>query len=115
LKIYDQTADFLENAELSEDEIEKAIVGAIGDMDKYLLPDAKGLTSMYRYLIGETDESRQKIREEILKTSKQDFRNFAAYLRKIKDNGFLAVLGSKANIDKAQEEGLALDHVFQVL
>ena len=115
LKIYDQTADFLENAELSDDEIEKAIVGAIGDMDKYLLPDAKGLTSMYRYLIGETDESRQKIREQILKTSKQDFRNFAAYLRKIKDNGFLAVLGSKANIDKAQEEGLALDHVFQVL
>lgn len=115
IQVYDQTADFLETAELSDEEMQKAIVGAIGDMDRYLLPDARGLTSMYRYLIGETDGSRQKIRDQILSTTRQDFRDFAVQLRKIKEHGLLAVLGSKTSIDRAIDQGLKLDHVFQVL
>ena len=54
LKVYDQTADLLRSIELSDDELTKNIIGAIGDVDSYQLPDAKGYTSMVRYLVGET-------------------------------------------------------------
>lgn len=42
LDIYDGTADFLRELELDEDSLTKAIIGTIGDVDSYQLPDAKG-------------------------------------------------------------------------
>lgn len=115
LEVYDQTADFLKNAPLNETEIEKAIIGAIGDMDRYLLPDAKGMTSMIRYLIDETDEKRQRMREKILSTTKEDFREFGQWLEHIKDNGQVVILGDPANLKKAQDQGLKLEHFWQIL
>ena len=37
---------FLRKAELSQDELVKNIIGAIGALDAYQFPDAKGFTSM---------------------------------------------------------------------
>src|SRR4029078_6057140 len=48
LDIYDQTPAFLRESELSQDELTKSIIGAIGEMDQYQLHDAKGYSSMLR-------------------------------------------------------------------
>ena len=40
LENYDGTPDFLRSLELTEDELTKGIIGCIGDLDSYLLPDA---------------------------------------------------------------------------
>ena len=40
-------------------------VGTIGDLDFYMLPDAKGFVSMQRHLIGDTDATLQRLREEV--------------------------------------------------
>jgi len=64
LENYDNAAAFLKglNADsLTESELTKAIIGTIGDLDGYQLPDAKGYTSLMRYLTGKTDETRQKV------------------------------------------------------
>jgi len=58
-----------------------------------MLPDARGYTSLQRYLIRNTDEMRQQMREEILSTTIDHFRAFASVLRKVKDNGIVKVLG----------------------
>lgn len=42
LDVYDATANFLRELELDDDTLTKAIIGAIGDVDSYQLPDAKG-------------------------------------------------------------------------
>jgi Zn-dependent M16 (insulinase) family peptidase len=52
----------------------QAIIGAIGEIDAYQLPDAKGFTALNRYLLGVTDEERQRRREEVLGTSNKDFK-----------------------------------------
>ena len=77
LDTYDRAADFLRNADLNEVELTRNIVGTIGEVDSYRLPDAKAFDSMQRYLIGDTDEARQRLREEILSTTAADIRNFA--------------------------------------
>jgi hypothetical protein len=38
----------------------------MGDVDAYLLPDAKGYQAMLRHLLGEDDEYRQKVRDQTL-------------------------------------------------
>ncbi len=44
LDVYHQTGDFLKSLEEEESELTKVIIGTIGDLDTYLLPDAKGFT-----------------------------------------------------------------------
>jgi Zn-dependent M16 (insulinase) family peptidase len=101
LDVYDQTSAFLREADLSDSELERSIIGTIGDVDAYQLPDAKGYTSMVRYLVGDTDEIRQRMREEILATTAADFQTFADALEQVADRGLVVVLGSAAAIEAA--------------
>lgn len=74
VEVYDQTPDFLRGLEMDQDALTKAIIGTIGDVDAYQLPDAKGHTAFMRYILGITDAERQQRREEILGTSTKDFK-----------------------------------------
>ncbi|MFO7321353.1 MAG: insulinase family protein [Chloroflexota bacterium] len=100
---YDQAGSWLRSLELDQGELEKSIIGAIGAMDAYQLPDAKGFTSMVRYMTGETDEYRQKIREEVLSTSAEHFREFGRVLEAVKENGIVVVMGAADAIRAANE------------
>ena len=104
INAFDETADFLKNLDISNDEITKSIIGTIGNMDSYLLPDAKGYISMLRHLSGETDEERQKIRDEILGADINDFRAFAEPLKIVKDKGIIKVVGADASIREATKD-----------
>jgi Zn-dependent M16 (insulinase) family peptidase len=73
LAIYNQLPDFLRRLEISADELRKSIIGVIGDLDGYQLPDAKGMTALRRILLGITDEERQARRDEVLAASAADF------------------------------------------
>jgi len=104
LDIYDQTADFLrqlEGGRLSQDELARSIVGAIGDMDAYQLPDAKGYTSMVRYLAGDTEAGRQRWRDQLLGTSVDDFYRLGEILEKVNQTGVVVVLGSPESLQSA--------------
>jgi Zn-dependent M16 (insulinase) family peptidase len=94
LAAFDQAPDFLRGLELSDDDLTKSIIGAIGVMDAYQLPDAKGYTALVRYLVGETDEQRQQARDEVLGTTAADFRDFADVLDAVRREGRVVVLGS---------------------
>lgn len=48
LEAYDGAPDFLRTLELDKDGLTKAIIGTIGDIDSYQLPDAKGYTALSR-------------------------------------------------------------------
>jgi presequence protease len=94
LENYDRTADFLRNLDISEAELTKSIIGAIGGLDAYQLPDAKGFTSLQRYLVGRTDAARQQLRDEVLSTTAADFKAFGETLAGVADQGQVVVLGS---------------------
>ncbi|MBN1105352.1 MAG: peptidase M16, partial [Deltaproteobacteria bacterium] len=101
IEAFDEAADFLENIQLGQDELTKAVIGAIGDMDQVQLPDAKGYTSMARFLSGVSDDERQKIREEVLGAGQEDFRSFGRILREGMGSGLVKVLGSEAAMQEA--------------
>ena len=115
VEVYDQTARFLGEVDLNESELTRAIIGAIGNMDAYQLPDAKGFTSMMRYLAGDTDEFRQRLRDEILSTTVDDFRAFGNVLGQLKNSGLVVVLGSATAINEANTERSGWLDTFEVL
>lgn len=104
LENYDNTAAFLSSLELDEAGLTKAIIGTVGGMDAYLLPDAKGYRSMLRHLTHYTDDHRQQVRDEVLGTSTADFRRFAQVLSRLAEKGEVVVLGSADAIQKANQE-----------
>ena len=104
VRIYDGTADFVRDLQLDDKELTRSIIAAISDMDTYQLPDAKGYSSMARYLIGYTDEKRQQHREQLLATTAADFRHFAEALAPVTEQGQVVVLGSAEAINAANAE-----------
>jgi hypothetical protein len=112
---YDQTAQFLRNFELSDSELTKSMIGAIGELDAYQLPDAKGYTAMLRYLLGISDNDRQQFRDELLSTSVADFRQLAGILEELNKQASVVVLGSPENITKANQENQLFTQTRKVL
>ena len=104
LAAYDATADFLKTLDVHKDELVKSIIGAIGKMDAYLLPDAKGYTAMTRYLMGESDAFRQQLRDELLDAKAADFHAFGDALAELNEVGHVVVLGGEEAIDDANEQ-----------
>jgi Zn-dependent M16 (insulinase) family peptidase len=101
LENYDGTVRFLRDLNLSQEELVRAIIGAIGLIDAYQLPDAKGYTSMTRTLAGETDAMRQQMRDQVLATTPGHFRAFAEVLDQLNAHGAVVVMGSQGAIDTA--------------
>lgn len=104
LDAYDQTADFLRHLDLSQDELVKGIIGAIGTIDAYQMPDAKGYSAMARFLINYSADARQQYRTELLNATVEDFRAFADVLARVAEAGDIVVLGSPSTITDAEEE-----------
>lgn len=102
--VYDGSAQFLQQLELPDDELAKAIIGTIGELDAYQLPDAKGYTSMVRELTGIDDDYRQQMRDAVLATTADDFRAFGDTLAQLNDVGRVVVLGSADAIKAANAE-----------
>lgn len=111
LAAFDGMADFLRGFTPDREQLTRAIVGAIGDLDSYLLPDAKGAQSLARWLTNDTDEARAQMREEILGTTAKHFRQFADVLASLRQ-GAVCVLGGPKTEAAAQEHGWAMQKLL---
>lgn len=100
---YDLTSRFLRELQLDPLELERTIIGTIGDIDDYMLPDAKGYSSMMRHLLEESDEFRQQIREQILSTNPTHFKQFAEALEALNQNAHVVVMGAKQSLESTNQ------------
>lgn len=105
LEVYDALPGYLQKSSLGREELSAAIVGAIGALDAYLLPDAKGSAAFGRYLVNDTEEMRQKMREEVLGTTNRHFKELGEALASFAVKGRIAALGGPALERAAREKG----------
>jgi Zn-dependent M16 (insulinase) family peptidase len=103
LNIYDGASNALTAAEITQEDVLQAIIGSIGDMDSPLSPDQKGSVSMAQYIAGETNEDRQRMRDEVIDTTPSDFKDLAKRMESLKTKGSVAIFGSQAALDQANE------------
>lgn len=115
IEVFDQATQFLRDIKLNTEELTKGIIGAIGDLDAHMLPDAKGYISLLRYLTGETEEARQKVRDQILGTTPAHFASFSKILEAVKEKGIIKVMGSLSAIESANTKRPGWLEVVNVL
>ena len=105
LAAFDGMAEYLRTFSPDKAQLTQAIVGAVGDLDSYLLPDAKGAQSLSRWLTDDTDSARALMREEILSTTEKHFREFADVLAEVARDGATCVLGGPKTEAAANKHG----------
>ena len=116
--VYDQTPEWLRSLELDSDALTKAIIGTIGEIDGYQLPDAKGYTALMRHVLGVTREERQKRRDEILGTTLRDVRAFAEAIECVKSGEsarVVAVTCAERAAQATEKRPGVFDEVIKVL
>ena len=101
LSAYDRTGDFLRSNPLSKADLDKAIIGATGDLDAPQSVSGKGSTAMLRHMLGITQEDRQNWRDQVLGTTAADFVDFADRLDRVIESGSVAVVASERAISEA--------------
>lgn len=90
---------------LSEEALTQAIVGAVGDLDTPMTAEQRGGAAFRWRTAGETDESRQQWRDEVLSTTAKDFEEFGERLRSVFDANQVgvAVFGSSDSLQRARD------------
>ncbi len=105
IDVFGRTAGHLRGIKLSRRDLDAAIIGAIGEVDTYMLPDAKGMAAFSRRLVGDTSETRQKMRDEIFSTTERHFREFGSVLATALEKGNICVIGGATLEKHADDEG----------
>ena len=103
LNVYDNTGAFLRSFAVSDREMTKYIIGTISGMDMPLTPSLKGELAASSYIVGMTDEMRQKQRDEVLATTQEDIRNLADLVDACMEENAICVLGSSSKVNEAQD------------
>lgn len=111
---YDKAAAFLRKP-VSQQDLTRSIIGVIGSIDSYRLPDAKGFVSMVWELIGDSEAARQARREAVLGATGKDFADLADALDQVAKYGRVVVLGSETAIKAANDERGAFLDVTKVM
>lgn len=96
LDVYEKTTEYLDTLELSQAELDKAIIASVGELDSPMTPDQQGYVSLRHHLDGTTDELRQKWRDEVIGTTVDDFGKFNAKLKEMKDKSAVVFASPEA-------------------
>ncbi|PKN79644.1 MAG: hypothetical protein CVU51_15070, partial [Deltaproteobacteria bacterium HGW-Deltaproteobacteria-1] len=65
LRVFQDAQKFYSENDMPADDMEKAIISALGALDKPLDPSGRGYVAMIRHFVGVTDQMRQSFRDQI--------------------------------------------------
>ncbi len=103
LDVFNSTADFLRNFDVSEREMDKYIIGTMSRVDKPLTPSIKGQLAADFCLRGITYDDRQKSRNEILSARQGDIKKLAELIAACMNENNICVFGNE-NVVKDNAE-----------
>lgn len=102
-RIFEESADYVEQFEASERDMTKYIIGTVSNLDTPLNPNAKGARSMSAWLQGLEEENVQRERDQVLTCESKDIRALAPYLRAVLAQKHICVIGNEAKLEEQKE------------
>lgn len=101
--IFEKTADYLKDFDISDRDMTKYVIGTIGTIDIPKTPAQEGQRCLRHYLSDVTDEDVQKTRDEILDATQDDIKKLKDPVKTILDEGNLCVIGNEEKIESEKE------------
>jgi Zn-dependent M16 (insulinase) family peptidase len=104
LDVYRRAVDFITKEKISAEDIEKAVVGAIGSLDRPMDPAGRGFTAMIRTFADLTDADRQTFRDGVLNVTADQLQETAVrYFTPAAASAVVAVYAAEERLIRANE------------
>ncbi len=102
LSVFQDAQQYYSEHDLAADDMEKAVISALGALDKPLDPAGRGYVAMIRHFARATDAMRQTFRERILSATPPQVRQaLAEYFRGAARTGAVAVYSAQEKLEEA--------------
>ncbi len=111
LRVYDETIAYLRDFVESEDDLENYIVGTTGDYDPYQSLKTSIRSATLEYLMGIDYDTKQKVLDQILNTSKDDIDKTLPLFEKVNEADNICIIGNKTAIEACRD---SLDVIFDL-
>ena len=90
---------------MAPEDMEKAIISALGALDKPLDPSGRGYVAMIRHFVGVTDQMRQSFRDRIFSATPHKVREtLAGYFEKASRSKAVAVFAAQEKLNEANKQ-----------
>lgn len=99
LGVYDKSGDALRKAVKDTPSIDKYIISTVSDTEPYQTPSVETTRAAELVLSGRTPEDLQKLRREMLRTTKDDLLRFADTLDSLTNSTAICVIGGAAQLE----------------
>ncbi len=103
IRVFEETADYLRGFDADERTMTKYIIGAVSALDQPMTPFIYGRYCLSSYLMGLTQESLQKERDQVLDATPADIRGMADYLDAVMATGCICAVGGDTKIRENAE------------
>ena len=104
LNVYRDALHLVSTNRISREDLEKAIIGTIGAIDKPMDPSGRGYIAMIRDFMGLSDDDRLKFRSDILDMTPELLLKAAAdYVHRAVESAVVAIYAAEESLQKANE------------
>ncbi|MBQ9437112.1 MAG: insulinase family protein, partial [Lachnospiraceae bacterium] len=114
IEVYEKAPVFLRDFQADERTMDKYVIGAIGDLDAPMTPQARASYSLIAYLSKLTYEDVQKERDEVLGATEESIRKLADHVEAFLSDGQLCVVGAETKIEEEKELFGRIDYLVKV-
>jgi len=115
LQVYNNAPASLTDGKPTPDELEKAIIGTIGALDKPMDPSTRGYVALIRHFAGLDDAIRARLRQEILDMKEGRLRDDSSrFLAAAAASAVVAVCGKEERLRAANEDLLKTGQDLQI-
>ncbi len=112
IEVFEKAPEYIRNYQADERTIMQYIIGAISVLDVPLTPATKGNRSLGAWMCGQTFESVQKERDEVLGVTPEEIRSLGDYVEAFLGKNCLCVVG---NEEKLKEQSELFDQMETLL
>ena len=102
LQVYDSLSEFICDFRESDDDLDKFIISAVAAIEPLRTPMQQGADADGRWFSGITDESRIKIRRQMLATDREALKEWCSVFDKMAEDGAVCVVGHEGALKECE-------------
>lgn len=99
IDVYDNMYKFIEDLDISEEELKNYIIGSMNTFDPLLSPAAKGSANFSRFMTNMTEEDLARYKKEAINTSLEELKSLSPIIKKAMDENYLCAIGGSDVIE----------------
>ena len=103
LDVYKNLPEYVKNLTVSEEELNKYIIGTISPLEQPKSAVSKGISALNRLKTGISADDIKALKEEILATKSHDLSEYAKDIEEALKDAAIVVIGNKAQIEEEKD------------